>query len=315
MLGRWRYKRRWLRPVTEEAAFPADRASVLVLAPVCAVIWFGIIAPCAGAQEMHDAPRLVLAHINVQQLVRNAVYNQLQQMRHPAYRYRYTHREITRSGSTTNVEIETPKGMVARLTQTDGKPPSEAACQKNRAQLERILSSPGFARQRLKNQQSDLRRREQLFEALPHAVIFSYAGFDKRNGTIKLTYRPNPSFHPHLHVGGVLQGLAGEMWVDRSDQEILKINGHLVRTVSFGWGVFAKLYPGGRFTMQNVRLPDGSWKLTRLHVSFQGVILIFKKLNVNMTEIYTSFERVPDDLTLAEAVDQLSRIPVACGKQ
>lgn len=291
-----------------------ERGRALVLAPAFALMWLGLPIPGVRAREAKSGGQPAPVAVNVQTLVRNAVYNQLQDMRHPAHRYRYTHEEITPGGSETTVEIQTAQGMLARLVRVNGQPPTEAQCSKNRQQLERIISRPRFARQRLRNQQSDLGRKEELFEALPHAVLFSYAGTDESTGAIELNYRPNPAFRPRLRVGGVLQGLAGTMWVDPSSQQILKIQGHLVKTVSFGWGILAKLYPGGRFTMRNAHLPGGAWQLAQLDVSFQGVILLFKKLNVNMNEIYASFEVVPDNLTLGQAVDQLSRIPVACRK-
>lgn len=304
LLRRWR----------AQAGLAADRRRLFVLAPACAVIWLGVSSARAGTREAASGEPYTSSSVNVQQLVRNAVYNQLQDMRHPVHRYQYTHQEITPDNSTTTVEIETAQGIVSRLVRVNSQPPTEAQCSKNREQIERIISSPRFARQRLKNQQSELGRKEELFEALPDAVIFSYAGTDESTGAIKLNYQPNPAFRPTLRVGGVLQGLAGTMWVDPSSQRILKINGRLVRTVSFGWGILAKLYPGGRFTMENTHLPDGAWQLARLDVSFQGVILFFKKLNVDMDELYTSFEGVPDDLTLRQAADKLSGIPVACRK-
>lgn len=305
---------RVLRRLGAEAGSAADRGRLLVLAPALALIWLGLPSSVASARELTSGGRPAPAPVNVEMLVRNAVYNQLHDMRHPGRRYQYTHEEISSGSSTTTVEIQTAHGIVARLVRVNGHPPTEAECSKNRQQLERIISSPRFARQRLKNQQSDLERKEQLFEALPDAVLFSYAGTEEGSGAIKLNYRPNPAFRPRLRVGGVLQGLAGTMWVDPSSQQILKIDGHLVKTVSFGWGILAKLYPGGRFTMANTRLPNGAWQLAELDVSFQGVILFFKKLNVNMKEIYTSFEAVPENMTLGQAVERLSRIPVGCGK-
>lgn len=315
MLGVWGCQNcRTLRRYCAQAGSATNRASLFGLAPVFVLIWLGLSSSGAGAREMKSVDRHAEAPVNVRALVRNAVYNQLQDMRHPPHRYQYTHQEVTPGNSETTVEIQTAQGMVDRLVRVNGQPPTEAECSKNRQQLERINSSPRFARQRLKNQQSDLGRREQLFEALPHAVIFSYAGTDEGNGAIRLNYQPNPAFRPRLRVGGVLQGLAGTMWVDPSSQQILKIDGRLVRTVSFGWGILAKLYPGGRFTMGNTRLPDGAWQLARLAVRFQGVILFFKKLNVDMQEIYSSFEEVPENLTIGEAIDRLNRIPVACRK-
>lgn len=253
------------------------------------------------------------APVNVQKLIQDAAWNQIQSMQNHARDYQYVHEEITDGNSVTTLEVDTREGTVERTTQINGHPPSEKQCRRNLSHLNRIAYSPRLQRSRLKDQQTEMARREQLFRALPEAFLFNYLGTEKGTGWVELAYKPNPAFHPSNRVGAVLGGLAGVMWIDPSNQHIVKIEGRVVKPVTFGWGILAKLFPGGRYEMQQTRLPDGDWKLAKLDVHLHGTMLIVKKLNVNLTEIYRSYRAVGRNLTLPAAVELLSRARVDCG--
>ncbi|MGH9342765.1 MAG: hypothetical protein ACRD19_03260 [Terriglobia bacterium] len=281
---------------------------VTVAAACCALL--PAAASCRALPKDHSSRPAV----DVQKLIRNAAWNQIASMKNHARAYKYVHQEVTSGSKETTLEVETPAGMVSRLIEVDGHPPSEKRCRRNLDRLDRIASSPRLQRSRLKDQQSETSRREQLFQAIPEAFIFTYAGTDKSTGWVEVNYRPNPAFHPRNRVGGVLTGLAGVMWVDPSSEHLVKIDGRVVNPVTFGWGILAKLYPGGRYQMEQQRLPDGGWKLAKLEVHLHGTMLVIKKLNVNMTEIYKSYQDVGSRLTLPAAVEMLKRVRVKCGE-
>lgn len=267
-------------------------------------------AACHGTPAQSAASR---APINAQKLIQDAAWNQIQSMQSHARDYQYEHEEITDGNSVTTLEIDTRQGMVERTTKIDGHPPSEKQCRRSLAHLNRIAYSPRLQRSRLKDQQSELARREQLFRAIPEAFLFTDQGVEKGTGLVKIAYRPNPQFHPSNRVGAVLGGLSGVMWIDPSSQHIMKIEGRVVKPVTFGWGFLAKLFPGGRYELEQTRLPDGDWKLSKLDVHLRGTELVVKKLNVNLTEIYRSYRAVGRNLTLPAAAQLLRSAHVDCG--
>lgn len=289
--------------------FAARQRQRVLCITIAAACWMLLPAGAFCGALPKDEP----ASVGVQKLMRNAAHNQIESMNNHARMYQYVHQEIISGNEETTLEVETSAGMVSRLTQVNGHPPSEKRCRRNLARLDRIASSPRLQRSRLKDQQSETARREQLFQAIPDAFIFTYAGTDKDTGWVKVNYRPNPDFHPSSHVGAVLTGLAGVMWVDTSTQHVARIDGRVIKPVTFGWGILAKLYPGGRYQLEQQRLPDGDWELAKLDVHLHGTMLVVKKLNVNMTEIYKSYQEVGHNLTLPAAVEMLKRVRVNCG--
>lgn len=254
-------------------------------------------------------------HVDIHRLIRNVAYNEIQAREHPAHRYKFKLRDRTPQSTTTTLEVETLKGNVSRTIEKNGHPPSEKQCQKDLALLHRILSNSSLQQSRLRSQQAEMKRRATLFVAMPDAFIFHFDGIEKDTGWVRLKYSPNPDFQPSSRTAAVLQGLAGTMWIDPSAQRLVRINGRLVNAVTFGWGFLAKLYPGGHFVMEQSKVAGGNWHLTTLAVNLRGSELIFKKLRVNMKDTFSSFEEVPNNITLANAVKTLQDAPVDCGNR
>ncbi|MGH9470807.1 MAG: hypothetical protein ACRD1N_10770 [Terriglobia bacterium] len=255
------------------------------------------------------------AHPDIHRLIHDMAYNEIQARERPAHLYKLKQREWTPQSAQTSLEIETRRGNVSRLIRLNGHPPAEKQCQKNLSLLRRILSDPALQQSRLRTQRTEMRRRASLFVAMPRAFVFHFEGIEKDTGWVRLKYSPNPQFHPATRTAAVLQGLAGTMWIDPKAQRLVRINGRLVRSVTFGWGFLAKLYPGGHFEMEQSKVAGGNWHQTSLAVSLRGTELIFKKLRVNLKETFASFQPVPNNITLAEAVHELERAPVQCAKQ
>jgi hypothetical protein len=256
-----------------------------------------------------------ITHPDVQALVRDAAWNELQAREHPAHNYEMVVRLKSPNSSRTNLQIQTRQGSVSRLIKFDGKPPSEKQCRSSLALLDRIAASSVLQQTRFRSQRSDMRRREQLFADMPSAFHFQYEGTEPKTGWIRIRYWPNPDFHTRSRVAGVLVGLQGTMWIDPTSKRIARIQGSLNKGVTFGWGILARLYRGGKFVMEQSRIPDGTWEETLLFVQFKGTILLFKKLDVNLTQSVSSYKDMPDNLTLGQAVDILKRFPVRCAGQ
>jgi hypothetical protein len=64
---------------------------------------------------------------------------------------------------------------------------------------------------------------------------------------------------------------------------------------------------GGEFHVKQSQVAPGLWEITLLHVNMHGKALFFKTIAVQENEIRTNFQRVPDNLTLSEAAQQLQK--------
>jgi hypothetical protein len=64
---------------------------------------------------------------------------------------------------------------------------------------------------------------------------------------------------------------------------------------------------GGYFNVEERELLPGQWDLALMEVNMQGKALFFKTIAVQEKEYRSDFRPVPDDLTLAEGADMLTR--------
>jgi hypothetical protein len=247
---------------------------------------------------------LLLPAASIHQMVKNVAWNELQASEHPTHYYRYVERNIMPDGSSTIDEIATPHGSVDRLIEVDSHPPDPQQLQKNQALLAKLPDDAQLQQSRLKDQQSDKQRRDNVVKDIPNAFIYTYAGRDQE-GLIMLKFRPAPDFRPSSRQSLILQGMAGELWVDPATQRMVKIDGALIRDVTIGWGFLARLKEGGTFLMEQSRGPDGTWHEKLLSVHFDGTVFIFKHIHIRVKQIRCCFQRVPDNLSIRDAVHLL----------
>jgi hypothetical protein len=102
--------------------------------------------------------------------------------------------------------------------------------------------------------------------------------------------------------------MEGKVWVNPEQERLTRIDGTLTRDVSFGWGVFGKLYKGGHYQIEQKELSPGKWRITTLNLELKGRIL-FNSFRLLRKESNSQFQPTPEGMTLTEAFQQLLKIP------
>jgi hypothetical protein len=242
-------------------------------------------------------------------LVRQAVDNQLKQST-DGEKYFYVVRKLTPNSEQTKEYVETDEGSVGRLIAIDDKALSADQRQKEDAHLQKLASDPETKDKHRKEQLEDEERANKMLKAMPDAFIFQYDGTEaspQYGSVVRLQFKPNPNFNPPSRETQVYRGMEGTMLIDPAEKRLLRIAGTLTQEVTFGWGIFGHLDKGGQFTVEQSKISPNRWETTMLHMKFTGRVLLFKKLNVDETEISGNFRAAPPHLTLAEGVSVLKQ--------
>jgi hypothetical protein len=243
--------------------------------------------------------------MSANELARKTIANELkfQADDHGHWMYRLEKEE---SGRNQVQEIlETKDGSISRLLSIDGRALNAKQQQKENQRLQMLVSHPDEQR---KLQQASNKKAEQgarLFKILPDVFVFDYAG--RQGDLVTLTFRPNPNFQPPSIEARVLHSMQGEMTVETIQERLTAISGHLMEDVKFGGGVLGHLDKGGNFEVRQTEVAPGHWEMAVLNVDMKGKALLFKTIGAHEIESHSDFHRIPDDLTLAEAQDILSR--------
>jgi hypothetical protein len=226
---------------------------------------------------------------------------------HPAspnnIHWKYRLAKTSGSKEETRTVVETQSGSLDRLVAVGGQPLSGAQQADETRRIVKFAHNPDAQRKAEEARRKDAAQCDSFLKMIPDAFIFEYAG---ENGTaVKLNFKPNPRFQAPSREGRVLQQMAGEMWVDGRQQRLIGISGRLMNEVKFGGGFLGHLEKGGEFTVKRAEIAPGDWELTELTVNMQGKALLFKSIAVQQKEVHSNFERMPDELTLADAANVL----------
>jgi hypothetical protein len=243
--------------------------------------------------------------ISANDLARAVVANELKSQDANHNRWMY-HLEREEQGNKKVKEVvQTGEGSLDRLVAVDGHALNAKEQQDERERIENLVRNPAEQQRLEQTKRKDAEQCKAFFKMIPDALTFSYAGRD--GDLIKLSYRPNPNFQPPSREARVLHAMEGEMWVHKGQQRLARIRGQLIADVKFAGGLLGHLQKGGHFNIEQTELLPTRWELTVMEVDVQGKALFFKTIAVHEKEHRSNFRTVPDNLTLPEAADMLTK--------
>ena len=219
-------------------------------------------------------------------------------------------RKVDRKGDITREVIESAQGNVARLIQRDGKPITAVEDAAERSRLNGILTSPNDF---LKHEQRDGAGRTyalQLIKLLPEAGLYTYTpGQPQPPGStspqVVIDFRPNPAFHPPTMVSELLTGLKGRVWIDARTATMTRIEGDVLRPVNFGWGVVARIYPGGHMEFEQTLIEGKRWAYSHLDMNITVREVMLRTVNEKTKVSAWNFQLLPSPLSFQDAVHEL----------
>jgi hypothetical protein len=267
-----------------------------------AIVIVIVILFASSVLPQSDSERLGMS---ANELARRVVTNELkfQAEDHGHWMYRLQKEE---NGKKQVLQIlETNSGSLTRLISVGGRPLDARQQQKEYLRMQRLVSHPDEQRNLKQASNQKAEQGARLFRILPDVFVFSYAG--RQADLVTLTFRPNPNFQPPSLEARVFHDMQGEMTVDIKQERLAALNGQLMEDVKFGGGLLGHLDKGGKFEVRQTEVAPGEWEMTILCVDMKGKALLFKTVSVQQTENHSDFNRVPDDLTLAEAAGILYR--------
>src|ERR1700737_639658 len=244
------------------------------------------------------------SQVSASDLARRVVTNELKfQDDHTNWMYRLEKEQYGKK----QVEeiIETKEGSLSCLLSINDRPLTAKQQEKEDQRVRELMSSRSAKRKLQRALDAETLQGRRLFKMLPDAFVFNYAGGE--GNMVKLSFRPNPNFHPPSLEARVFHDMEGEMWVDCKQERLAAFNGHLTQDVKFGLGLLGHLDKGGHFEVRQAEVVPGHWDMTTLSLEMTGKALVFAPVDVQKKENHRDFHRVSDDLTLTQAADILNK--------
>ena len=243
------------------------------------------------------------AHADNDGLVQRALANEVHAASDTQHPMRYRLRKSSPRLTTTKEICETADGAVARLVAVNDAPLAAADEEREQARLNQLLSDPGKQRHRKQSQDQDTARALKVLRSLPKAFVYEYAGPEQGSGAAveKFNFKPNPRFDPPDLETQVLTQMAGEIWVDSTQERVVRLEGRLQQDVDFGWGILGRLYKGGTIRIVQADVGDHQWRIVHFDMKMSARV-VFKTKSFDTAEDQSQFVTVPAGLKYQQAI-------------
>jgi hypothetical protein len=228
---------------------------------------------------------------------------------------RYRQRKINAKGDTTREIIESKEGNVARLVERNGQPITAAEDAAEHDRLNADIASPDDF---IKHHGRDTKVRNDAMKQvslLPQAMIYSYTpgqpqakGADGRQ--VVLDFHPDPAFRPPTMFADVLTGLEGRVWIDAQSHCMTRIEAHVLHPVNIGFGLLARIFPGGTVELEQTHAAGDRWVYSHLDEHLTARVLMVKTYPENAAITSWDFQPMPSQLSYQDAIRALLAMPV-----
>jgi hypothetical protein len=212
-------------------------------------------------------------------------------------------RELRSDGSVASTKTETFEvhpvagEPVQKLIQRNGKPlpESEAREQEDKFNFivrERKNETPQQRSRRLKKNEEKLNQRREMLKELPDAFVFQIMGEEVMDGheAWRIRATPRPGYKPRSTRGVILTKMEGQFWISKKHNRLIKVDAVTTDSVSFGW-FLARVSPGTRITLEQMKLPDDVWVLRRFRMAYDVRIALVKHARGETEQIMSDFKR------------------------
>jgi hypothetical protein len=275
------------------------------------VLALATISPCQQPMSVEKTPEGTPLR-----WVQSAVDNELKVVDPiglPGVRFR--ERKVDIRNDTTREEIETQEGTVARLVERNGNPITAAEDAAERERLQSVLAAPDAFERHHAHDKPQRQDAMQLIRLLPQAMLYHYApGQPQPKGAqspqMVIDFRPNPAFHPPSTRAEVLTGLEGRVWIDAAARRMTRIEAHVLHPVDLGYGLLARIFPGGSIELEQTDAGDGRWVYSHLQEHVQVRVLLVKTLLQNSEVTSWDFRRLPSLPHYTDAIQTLLKMKI-----
>jgi hypothetical protein len=190
---------------------------------------------------------------------------------------------------------------VERLTARDDKPLSTDEAKKEEDKIQKIIDkrrneSEENRRKRLEKEEKDKEEDRKFVLEIADAFNFRLVGSEGINGrdAWMLDGEPRPGYEPKSRQAKILTKFKGRIWIDKGDEQWVKLDITAIDTVSIGF-VLARIRKGTRLMIEMTRVNEEVWLPKRLQLHFDARVALFKNYDDDVEQTYRDYKKFRTD--------------------
>ncbi len=189
-----------------------------------------------------------------------------------------------------------------RLISKDGKPVSQAELDKaDRAYDKKVrdrrnkLAREGTDERtrRLAKEAEQKRKEDQSIDELFHMYRISMDGRERIEGlsTIKLSFQPRAEYKPKSEDAQIMKKFSGRAWFGEEDPELVRLEVELIDSISFGFGILARVNKGATGTFQRRRVNNEIWLPAQARFAGSARLFLLKGLRLESISEFSDYRK------------------------
>jgi len=221
--------------------------------------------------------------------------------------YTYVEREeqhkLNGKGEVSSTETHTYEVMqiyneqVRRLTAKDDKPLSAKDAAKEEEKIQKIIDkrkneSDSQREKRLKEEEKQREEDREFVKEIADAYDFKLVGIETLDGreTYAIDGEPRAGFEPKRKEAKILPKFRFRVWIDRAENQWVKLDAQCIDTVSFGL-FLARIHKGSRIVIDTTRVNDEVWLPRHVAVHVDVRVALLKNFNVEEDIVYKDYRK------------------------
>jgi hypothetical protein len=205
--------------------------------------------------------------------------------------------EVSSTETRTYDVLEIYNEQVRRLTAKDDKPLSAKDAAKEEEKIQKMIDkrrneSDSQREKRLKEEEKERADNREFVKEIADAYDFKLAGVDTLDGreTYVIDGEPRPGFQPNRKEAKILPKFRFRVWIDRTENQWVKLDAQCIDTVSFGLFI-ARIHKGSRILIDTTRVNDEVWLPRHVAVHVDVRLALLKNFNVNEEITYRDYKK------------------------
>jgi len=203
-----------------------------------------------------------------------------------------------------------------RLIAEDGRPVPPAELEK--ADRERQQHAEEYARklardpakEREKQDRERARSKRERMESIDEVFrVFDIRMLGREtlegHDTIAFSLTPRPSVKPPTRDGRIMQNFSGRAWISESDYELVRLDVEAIDTVSFGFGLLARVHKGSQASFRRRKVNDEAWLPAMATYTASARVALVKVLRRGGVSEFSDYKKFGVDTSVTYARPKL----------
>jgi hypothetical protein len=292
----------------------AAKSSVLrrswdVMTRLVAVVFFYLMTVVRCAYGMQDT----LSEAQIKELIRSSADKDVENTkRERDYTYirRDEERKLDNKGQVKSTESNTYEIMVLagehaeKLIAKDDKSLSEKEAKKEDDKIQKLIAkgekeSESDRKKRLAKSEKETEEARQFVREVADAYKFHFRGMEDVLGrpAYVIDADPLPGYKPRLKDAKILPKVRMRLWIDKAEQQWVKIDIECIETFSIGL-FLARVNKGSTIHVEQTRVNDEVWLPRHLNLKVDAKIALLKNFDAEYDITFHDYQKFRTDAVI-----------------